>query len=157
MAAGYNVTWLPSYGPEMRGGTANVTVIVSNEEIGAPVVLQPAVGVIFNLPSMEKYEPLVKTGGTLLYNSSLIDSQPYRTDIKIFAVPANDLARKLGSERAANMVMLGSMISATQILPLPTVVEALRNYLASRTGSDFAADAAALRLGAKLVESVAFR
>lgn len=157
MAAGYNVTWLPSYGPEMRGGTANVTVIVSDEEIGAPIVQQPAVGVIFNMPSMEKYEPLVKAGGTLVYNSSLIDSRPRRTDIKTIAVPANELAQELGSERAANMVMLGAMIAATQVLPLKTVVEALRVYLASRAGSDFEADAVALRRGAQLVEPVADR
>ena len=83
MATGHNVSWLPSYGPEMRGGTANVTVIVSNEEIGAPIVQRPVVGVIFNLPSMEKYEPLIKAGGTLVYNSSLITIGPQRKDIKI--------------------------------------------------------------------------
>ena len=155
MAAGNNVTWLPSYGPEMRGGTANVTVIVSDEEIGAPIVRQPKVGIIFNLPSMEKYEPLIKTGGTLVYNSSLIRARPQRSDIKIIAVPANDVAKDLGNERVANMVMLGAMIAATQVLPLPTVIEALRDYLASRAGSDFAADAAALRCGAQLLETEA--
>jgi 2-oxoglutarate ferredoxin oxidoreductase subunit gamma len=152
LAAGYEVTWLPSYGPEMRGGTANVTVIVSDEEIGAPIVRQPMVGVIFNLPSMEKYEPLVKTGGTLVYNSSLINTQSQRSDIKIISVPANDLAKDIGDERTANMVMLGAMIAATRVLPLPTVIETLRVYLASRAGSDFEADAAALRCGAQLLE-----
>ena len=150
--ADYNVTWLPSYGPEMRGGTANVTVIVSDEEIGAPVVEQPKVGVIFNLPSMEKYNSLIKSGGTLVYNSSLIDSRPQRDDITIIAVPANELALEIGNDQVSNMVLMGAMISATQLLPLPTVVEALRIYLESREGSDFAADVAALHRGAQLVE-----
>ena len=127
MATGHNVSWLPSYGPEMRGGTANVTVIVSDEEIGAPIVQRPVVGVIFNLPSMEKYESLIKTGGTLVYNSSLIAIRPQRKDIKVIAVPANDLAQELGSERTANMIMLGALCSVTGVVGKKALESAVRD------------------------------
>ena len=104
MDSGKNTTWIPSYGPEMRGGTANVTVIISDDEIGSPIVRQPQVAIVFNLPSMEKYESLVKAGGVLVYNSSLIDSEPQRTDITYVPVPANDIAEELGNLKMANMV-----------------------------------------------------
>lgn len=152
MAEGFNVTWLPSYGPEMRGGTANVTVIVSDEEIGAPIVQQPQVAVIFNLPSMQKYEPLIKPGGLLVYNHSLITARPLRTDITYVAVPATDIARELGNEHAANMVALGAMAAASGLLPLESIIEALRNYLSSRQEAAFEQDEAALRRGAQLAQ-----
>jgi 2-oxoglutarate ferredoxin oxidoreductase subunit gamma len=152
LEAGYHVTWLPSYGPEMRGGTANVTVIIADEEIGAPVVQQPQVAVIFNLPSLQKYEPLVKSSGVLIYNSSLIDTPARRTDIAAYAVPFNDIARELGNERTANMVALGAMIAATGILPPDTAERALRAYLATQPDATFADDARGLRHGALAIE-----
>ncbi len=157
MDYGRNVSWLPSYGPEMRGGTANVTVIISDEEIGSPVVQQPDAAIIFNNPSMEKFEMLVKAGGNLVYNSSLIDSLPRRTDITYLPVPANDIAQELGNVKMANMVALGAMIAATQILPLTTVSQALKDHLPSSKQSLLKINEQALQRGAALVEPAGIR
>ena len=129
MDSGKNVTWIPSYGPEMRGGTAHVTVIISDQEIGSPLVRRPSIAMVLNSPSMETYEPLVKEGGLLIYNSSLISIQPERTDIRCVPVPANEIAGELGTIRMANMVMLGALVAATKMLPLGSVVQALRDHL----------------------------
>ena len=103
------VTFLPSYGPEMRGGTANCTVVVSDKPVSCPLVYEADVVVAMNLPSMTRFESLVKPGGMLFYNSSLIPQKPTRTDIQTIPVPANDIAREMGNSRAANMVMLGAV------------------------------------------------
>ncbi|HQJ24913.1 MAG TPA: 2-oxoacid:acceptor oxidoreductase family protein [Bacillota bacterium] len=109
---GKNVSWIPSYGPEMRGGTANCAVVVSEEPIGSPIVDNPDVVIAMNLPSMDKFEPLIKKGGLMVFNSSLIKSTPKRDDLTYVAVPANEIAESLGSEKVANMVMLGAMLKA---------------------------------------------
>ena len=151
MEQGKNVTWLPSYGPEMRGGTANVTVIISDEEIGAPVVRQPQVALVFNIPSMEKYEPLVRAGGALIYNSSLVDSAHPRADISYYPAPANDIAQELGNPTTANMVALGAMIAATQLMPLAAVRQALRRHLPASKQMLLQENELALQRGAALV------
>ncbi len=110
------VTWIPSYGPEMRGGTANCTVILSEEEIGAPVVRNPTVAMVFNIPSFEKYVPLIKSGGLLIINSSLIDLNCDRDDISVLRVQASSIATELGNMRMANMVMLGALVRHTKIV-----------------------------------------
>jgi 2-oxoglutarate ferredoxin oxidoreductase subunit gamma len=112
MLEGKNVSWIPSYGPEMRGGTANCAVVISDEPIGSPIVDNPDVVVAMNLPSMDKFEPVIKTGGIMVYNSSLIKRSPTREDIKYIAVPANEVAEGLGNEKVANIVMLGAMLTA---------------------------------------------
>lgn len=155
MEQGKNVTWLPSYGPEMRGGTANVTVIISDEEIGAPVVRQPQVAVVFNTPSMEKYEPLVRPGGALIYNSSLVDSPRHRADISYYPVPANDLAQDVGNPTTANMVAVGALIAASQIVPLAAVGQALRRHLPPSKKMLFQENELALHRGAALIEQPA--
>lgn len=155
MEQGKNVTWLPSYGPEMRGGTANVTVIISDEEIGAPVVRQPQVAIVFNTPSMEKYEPLVKPGGALIYNSSLVDSTHQRADISYYPVPANDLARDVGNPTTANMVALGALIAASQIVPLSAVSQALKRHLPPSKKMLLQENEEALQRGATLIEQPA--
>ena len=104
------VTFLPSYGPEMRGGTANCTVVVSDAPVSSPLIYEADVVVAMNLPSLARFEPLVKPGGKLFYNSSLIPQAPGRTDIEAVAVAANDIAAELGNARAANMVMLGAVV-----------------------------------------------
>jgi 2-oxoglutarate ferredoxin oxidoreductase subunit gamma len=154
MDEGQQVTWLPSYGPEMRGGTANVTVIIGDEEIGSPLVQQPQIAVVFNLPSMEKYEPLVRPDGLLVYNSSLIDIPPSRTDITYLPVPANEIAETLDQIKTANMVILGAMVAATQVLPLEAISQALRNHLPPDKQSLLASNQQALQKGAALVKSV---
>jgi 2-oxoglutarate ferredoxin oxidoreductase subunit gamma len=126
------VTWIPSYGPEMRGGTANCTVILSEEEIGAPVVRYPKVAMVFNSPSFDKYATLVKEGGLLIINSSLISSQCNRKDIAIESLPASDIATELGNMKMANMVMLGALVRRTNIVSLDTVKNQLELHLSSR-------------------------
>ena len=127
MHAGKNVSWLPSYGPEMRGGEANCAVVVSDEPIGSPLVTEPPVAVIMNLPSLTKFEPAMEAGGLLLYNTSLIDETPKRKDIKIIPVPCNSIAEELGNGKVANMVMLGAIIAATNVVSLDSAMEALKD------------------------------
>ena len=109
MSEGRYVTWFPSYGPEMRGGTAYCQVIISDDPIASPVVSNPAVAVVMNRPSMEKFGPKVKEGGLLLINSSLVPDETDRTDIEVVRVPANQLALEAGNTRASNMVILGAL------------------------------------------------
>ena len=132
MDAGKNVTWIPSYGPEMRGGTANCTVIVADEEIGSPTVRNPRAALVLNLPSFDKYEPLVIPGGVLIANASLINRGFQRTDLQAVLIPANELAESLGDRRLTNMVMLGAMIAKLPVLPLEALEKALEDHLPER-------------------------
>ena len=121
MDAGMEVTWIPSYGPEMRGGTANCTVIIADEEIGAPTVRNPKAALVFNLPSFDKYEPLVIPGGVLVANQSLIDRGFQRTrHPNAVMIPANEIAEALGDKRLTNMVMLGALLAKLPVLPSMT-------------------------------------
>jgi len=147
---GHEVSWVPSYGPEMRGGTANCTVILSEEEIGAPIIHHPTIAVVLNLPSMEKYEPLVKPGGLLIVNSSLIPMSTERQDIRSINVAASDIATELGNPRMANMVILGALIGATQIVSLETVARQLDEHLSQRQRKWLEPNIAALKKGAEL-------
>jgi 2-oxoglutarate ferredoxin oxidoreductase subunit gamma len=151
MDSGKNVTWISSYGPEMRGGTAHVTVIISDDEIGSPVTRHPSAAIAFNNPSMEKYEPLVKEGGVLVYNSSLISRTPARSDIFYVPVPTNDIACELGNIRTANMVALGALVAITRILPLEMVSQALHKHLAEGKRNMLGPNLQALKRGAELV------
>jgi len=155
MESGKNVTWIPSYGPEMRGGTAHVTIIISDEEIGSPVIRYPSATIVLNNPSMEKYEPLIKEGGVLVYNSSLITNTPTRSDIRYVPVPANEIASGLGSVKMANMVALGALVTATGVLPLEAVTQALRNHLPESKSDLLEPNVQALQRGAKLGQPVA--
>jgi len=132
MDAKMEVTWIPSYGPEMRGGTANCTVIIADEEIGSPNVRNPKAVMAFNLPSLDKYEPLVYSGGTLIANSSLINRSFTRDDLKSVRLPANEIAEKIGDRRLVNMVMLGAMLDKSPVLSMKSIEEALRNHLPER-------------------------
>jgi 2-oxoglutarate ferredoxin oxidoreductase subunit gamma len=129
MDAGKHVTWYPSYGPEMRGGTANCVVIVSDEPIGAPVVGHPDIAIVLNRPSFDKYEPLVKKGGLLVINSSLIPVESERNDIDTIYLPANAIAEEWGTVKMLNMVVVGALLAARPILPLETVEKALISHL----------------------------
>jgi 2-oxoglutarate ferredoxin oxidoreductase subunit gamma len=154
MDNGKNVTWIPSYGPEMRGGTANVTVVIGDGEIGSPLVRNPSVVLVLNNPSMEKHEPLVKEGGVLIYNSSLISIEPTRTDIRCVAVPASDIAIELGNVRMANMVALGALVAATDVLPLEAIIQALREHLPKSKSDLLEPNIRALHRGAELAQPV---
>ncbi|MBQ6468732.1 MAG: 2-oxoacid:acceptor oxidoreductase family protein [Lachnospiraceae bacterium] len=105
-----NVSWLPSYGPEMRGGTANCSVIISDEPVGAPIISNPDVLVAMNLPSLDKYEPLVKAGGTILVDSSLIERKVERDDVSVYYIPATKLASENGAPTLANMILVGKLL-----------------------------------------------
>ncbi|MEC9488070.1 MAG: 2-oxoacid:acceptor oxidoreductase family protein [Halanaerobium sp.] len=127
-----HVSWMPSYGPEMRGGTANCTVIVSDEMIASPVVDTPDTAIVMNLPSMDKFEPKVKPGGLLIYNSTLIERRPERDDIDILAVPANDLANELGNIKVGNMITLGAYLGKKEVVGLDVVKKVLKKALPER-------------------------
>lgn len=132
MDSGFDVTWIPSYGPEMRGGTANCTVIIADEEIGSPTVRNPKAALVFNLPSFDKYEPLVQPEGFLIANASLVNRDFSRTDINSIMVPANEIAEELGDRRLTNMVMLGALLESLPILPLSVLEATLQAHLPER-------------------------
>lgn len=132
MDEGREVTWFPSYGPEMRGGTANCTVIIADEEIGSPVVRRPQGAIVMNLPSFDKYEGLIKPGGVLVVNKSLIERKSSRTDIKVVYVPGNEIAEGLGDKRLTNMVLLGALLANLPVLNLSAIEKALQGHLPAR-------------------------
>ena len=150
MQQGQHVTWIPSYGPEMRGGTAHVTVIISDDEIGSPIVRHPSGVLALSNPSLEKYEPLVTAGGVLVYNGSLVGDpmQPKRVDINYVGVPANDIAEEIGHIKTANMVGLGALVAATDVLPMWAITHALRDHLADENPELLALNESALQRGA---------
>jgi 2-oxoglutarate ferredoxin oxidoreductase subunit gamma len=129
MRCGLNVAWIPSYGPEMRGGTAGCTVIISKDEIGSPIVSHPSAALVMNEPSLAKYGPKVRPGGTLVINRSLAGAPFERKDIRVVEVRANDVAAELGSERAANMVALGALLGAVGCLTVEDVDAAMPEAL----------------------------
>ena len=130
---GKNAVWIPSYGPEMRGGTANCSVRISEELIGAPIVAESDILVAFNKPSLIKFEPEVRAGGMIFYDSSLIDAPPQRGDIVAVAVPATKLADELGNTKAANMVMYGAMVARTGLFTEEQVCRCLGGYIKKKT------------------------
>ncbi len=132
MEEGSEVTYLPSYGPEMRGGTANATVVVSDRPVSCPLINECDVLVVMNLPSLTRFEPMVKPGGLLFMNSSLIPEKAKRSDIKVVEVAANDVAAELGVERAANMVMLGAILKETGVVRYETVYRELEHMFTGR-------------------------
>ena len=146
---GREVTWIPSYGPEMRGGTANCTVVVADEEIGSPMVRTPGAVVAFNGPSLDKYGPTVKNGGLLVVNRSLIPEGGSRPGIAVVGVPANAIAEELGAPRLANMVLLGALLAHQDLVSLDSVERALRAHLPQRHHHLLPANAKALKAGAE--------
>jgi 2-oxoglutarate ferredoxin oxidoreductase subunit gamma len=146
---GKNVTWIPAYGPEMRGGTANCTAIISDEEIGSPLVHYPSAVIAMNRPSLDKYEDQVKPGGLLVVNSSMLDRKVKRTDIKVVEVDAGEVAEKLGDKRMTNMVLLGALLANLPVLPLSAVENALKVHLPERHKKLLPKNFEALREGAK--------
>ena len=151
MNEGCHVTWIPSYGPEMRGGTANCTTIISDDEIGAPVVHHPSTVIALNPPSMDKYAPLVKPRGLLIVDASLITQRSGRSDIHEIAIPAKDIAADVGLPKAANVVAIGALIAATGIVQFETVIELLTRKFGQRSPDVLVANKRALRLGADYV------
>lgn len=147
------VSWMPSYGPEMRGGTANCTVIVSDEKIPSPLSSKPDTIIVMNLPSLDKFSPMVKSGGLILYNSSLIEKEVEREDVETVAVPANEVANELGNSKVANMVMLGTYlgVQTKNFVRLETVKDALENVLPARRHDLIPLNKKALERGKELI------
>ncbi|WP_084572329.1 2-oxoacid:acceptor oxidoreductase family protein [Clostridium drakei] len=113
MDANLNVSWLPSYGPEMRGGTANCSVILTDEAIGSPIVTKADTIVVMNRPSLEKFEDIVEPNGVIIMDSDLVDIAPKRKDVKVISIPAQTIAEEIGSKKIANMILLGALVKET--------------------------------------------
>jgi 2-oxoglutarate ferredoxin oxidoreductase subunit gamma len=145
-----NVTWIPSYGPEMRGGTAHCFVVISDRTIGSPVVSRPGVGIIFNRPSFEKYEPAIAHDGVLAVNSSLVpEAETDRDDITLLKVPATDLAYELENARLANVIMMGAVLTVRPVLPVEALRQALDNHIPAHRRGMLEANYQALATGAE--------
>jgi len=151
MTEGKQVTWLPSYGPEMRGGTANCTVVVSEGPVASPVVSRPSVALVLNGPSLDRFEPVVREGGLLIVNTSLSHRPVERTDLRVIEVPATAIADELGDGRVANMVMLGALLEATGVVRSQSIVQSLRQVLPERRHALIPLNEQALVRGAAVV------
>jgi 2-oxoglutarate ferredoxin oxidoreductase subunit gamma len=152
MDSGHHVTWIPSYGPEMRGGKARCTVIVADEPIGSPLVRRPSAAIVLNIPSMEAFEPAIKPGGTLVVNSSLIPQKSERDDINVIYISASDLAEEMGNKRIANVICLGALVKDTGVVTLEAVEQALADHLPERHRKLLGLNKDALAKGAALAE-----
>ena len=126
------ISWLPSYGPEMRGGTANCSVIVSDTPVGSPIVSTPDVLMVMNLPSLDKYEASVVAGGKIFVDSTLIDRKVERTDVDAFYIPATKLAKDAGIPTLANMIMVGKVIKETGIISFAEIEGALKKVVSAK-------------------------
>ncbi len=147
MDMGKEVTWIPSYGPEMRGGTANCTVVIADEEIGSPLVQYPPLAIALNLPSYDKYEPLIQPGGVLVVNQSMVDRGAKRTDITTVFVPANEIAEEIGDKRLTNMVTVGALLAGLPEISLEALEAALKAHLPARHQKLLPSNYEALRRG----------
>lgn len=153
MLEGKEVSWLPSYGPEMRGGTANCSVMVSERPIGSPVITDDAtVAMVLNLPSLDKFERDVISGGKLLINSSLIEKKASRTDIDVYYIPANEIAVELGNPRVANMIMLGAFLELTKTVEVESVMTALKKIFGESKAHLMPINEEAMMRGAQVVK-----
>lgn len=152
MIEGKYVSWLPSYGPEQRGGTANASVVISDEPVGSPVISYPTAAIVLNKPSFDKFEPLVLPGGVLIVNTSLIEVKSKRTDITIIEVPASEIANELGEPRIANSVILGAYIEYSKAVSQDSIIESLKKVLPERRHNMIPVNKKALEKGAELVK-----
>ena len=150
---GLEVTWFPSYGPEMRGGTAHCTVILSDQEIGSPVVKKPSAAIVMNIPSLEKYEDLIQSGGILVVNTSLVDRSPSREDIQVILVPANEIAEELGEKRLANLVLLGALMERLGTLSIKQIGKALKSHIPEHRRNLLDLNLEAMARGAQIANS----
>ena len=148
MLAGKHVSWLPSYGPEMRGGTANCSVTVSDEEIGSPLVDNADVLIAMNLPSLDKFEPTVKPGGLIVVNASIIDRKVQRDDVRVVYCDANRIAEQVKNPKGANVAILGAMMGADEdAVDTDKMIEAIRLELGERKLRFLEGNKAALAAG----------
>lgn len=154
MDLGKEVTWIPSYGPEMRGGTANCTVVIADEEIGSPLVKHPPLAVALNLPSFDKCEESLASGGTLIVNQSMVDRKAKRDDIHVIFVPCNEIAEEIGSKKLLNMVAIGALLTALPEISLQDIEKALDTHLPARHKHLLPKNFEALRRGVEAANPV---
>ncbi len=153
MLEGKQVSWLPSYGPEMRGGTANCNVMISDHPIGSPVITKDATAaIIMNLPSLDKFEECVAPGGMVIVNSSLIPKKVTRQDVKAYYVPANEIALELGNDKTANMVILGAYLALANPVAIESILEAFKKVFGESKAHLIPLNENALRKGAASVQ-----
>ena len=145
------VSWLPSYGPEMRGGTANCSVVVSDSPVASPIVTMATTVVAMNRPSLDKFEDSVLPDGKLFINSSIIDKKSDRGDVEVYYVPCNEISEELGNPRVANMVMLGAYIEKTKCVDFESVLQALLYKLGEKKAHLIPLNREALNKGAASV------
>ena len=145
------ISWMPSYGPEMRGGTANCIVIVSDKKISSPIVTTFDTVIVLNQPSMDKFEKSVKPGGLLMYESTNIIIPPTRTDVEVVAIPASEEASKMKNLKIMNMIVLGAFLERTEVVAIPSVMEALKKVLPERYHHLLSLNEQALMRGKELV------
>jgi len=154
MDAGKEVTWIPSYGPEMRGGTANCTIIIADDEIGSPLVKNPPLAIALNLPSFDKYEEVLAPGGTLIVNQSMVDRSAKREDINVIFVPCNEIAEELGDKKLLNMVAVGALLTALPEVTIKDIEKALEGHLPARHQHLLPKNYEALRRGFEAAQKV---
>lgn len=147
MLGGREVCWIPSYGPEMRGGTANCSVIIADEEIHSPVIEYADAGIVLNQPSYDKFLSRIKPGGTLVVNSSIVSLENSRDDIRIIAIPAGDMANQLGNPALANMVCLGALLPGLTLADLASVEKSIDSVVGKKKPELYDANMAAVRKG----------
>jgi 2-oxoglutarate ferredoxin oxidoreductase subunit gamma len=135
MGAGYHVTYLPAYGAEVRGGTANCTVAVSDDDIASPIASEPDHIVVLNTPSLYTFQNRVAPGGTLFLNSSIIAVDPSRHDVRVFKIPSSEIAEKLGNHRTANTVMMGAFLKKTGLVPSDIYLSSMEEVMGSKKKS----------------------
>jgi 2-oxoglutarate ferredoxin oxidoreductase subunit gamma len=157
LAEGKHVTWIPSYGPEMRGGTANCTVVISDDPIGSPVSKYPSIAVVFNNPSLEKYEPLIKPGGLLVVNESLVVRKPVRDDLETIVLPATALATEVGETKMTNMILFGALLTCRPLVSMEMVQHVLLEKLGARKAHLHDVNIRALERGQKVVQELKAR
>lgn len=148
------VSWMPAYGPEQRGGTANVTVIISDNPISSPILSQYDTAIVLNQPSLEKFEPLVKPGGTILYDGYGIYKRPSRTDVNVYRIDAMEAAAKMSNNKVFNMLVLGGLLKVRPIVTVEDVVLGLHKALPERHHKLIPMNEEAIRKGMDLVVKV---
>lgn len=151
---GKEVSWMPAYGPEQRGGTANVTVIISDEPISSPIVNEYDVAIVLNQPSLDRFEPLIKPGGIIIYDSYGIINPPTRTDISIYCINAMEEAARMQNAKVFNMLVLGGLLQVCPVASIDDVVRGLHKSLPERHHHLIPANEAAIRRGMEIIQSI---
>jgi 2-oxoglutarate ferredoxin oxidoreductase subunit gamma len=149
---GKELSWLPSYGPEMRGGTCNCSVIVSDDPVGSPIIANPNVLMVMNEPSLDKFEPAVSAGGIVFVDSSLISRKVERTDIDAVYIPATEMAKQMNAVSLANMIILGAIVKKTGCVSPEIVEKSLRETISARKAALLDLNLKAVEMGMKFIE-----